>query len=81
MASDNSVTITKDPKSTVNISGNGKYVTGVEEWGGKKRGAFYLNYTVNDPSTNKSYSVLDTLVIRDNAVAVETYIPNILPQK
>ena len=81
VASDNSVTITKDPKSTTNISGTGKYVTGVEEWGGKKRGAFYLNYTVSDPTTSKSYSVKDTLVIRDNAVAVETYIPNILPKK
>ena len=81
VASDNSVTITKDPKSTTNISGTGKYVTGVEEWGGKKRGAFYLNYTVSDPTTNKSYSVKDTLVIRDNAVAVETFIPTILPKK
>ncbi|MFZ4724247.1 MAG: DUF5627 domain-containing protein [Paludibacter sp.] len=79
--SDNNVTITKDPKSTTNISGTGKYVTDIEEWGGKKRGAFYLNYTVSDPNTNKSYSVKDTLVIRDNAVAVETYIPTILPKK
>jgi len=75
VVADNSVTITKDPTSTTNVSGSGRFVSGVEEWGGKKRDAFYLNYTISDPSTSKSYAVIDTLVIRDNAVAVETFAP------
>lgn len=76
--SDNSVVIKKDPKSESEISGTGKYVTGVEEWGGKKRNAFYLNYTVINPANNRSYIVNDTLLIRDNAVAVETFSPIIM---
>lgn len=76
--SDNSVTITKDPKSESEVSGSGKFVTGVEEWGGKKRNAFYLNYTVINPVNNRSYIVNDTLLIRDNAVAVETLTPIII---
>lgn len=79
VASDNSVTISKDPSSTTSVSGTGQFTVGIEEWGGKKRNAFYLSYTVSDPSTNKTYAVKDTLVIRDNAVAVETYSPVIIP--
>ncbi|MEI8204017.1 MAG: DUF1735 domain-containing protein [Bacteroidota bacterium] len=78
VAADNTVTIIKEPTSTTNISGTGKYVVGLEQWGGKQRNAFYLNYTVTDPATSKTYSVKDTLVIRDNAVAVETFTPVIL---
>ena len=69
------VTISKDPTSTINVTGTGKYVSGIEEWGGKKRNAFYLDYTVTDPATSKVYAVKDTLVIRDNAVMVEVFAP------
>lgn len=78
VSSDNTVLITKDPTSTSDISGTGKFVSGVEEWGGKKRIAFYLVYTVKDLVKNKTYAVKDTLVIRDNAVAVETFTPIII---
>jgi len=78
VSSNNSVTISKDPTSTTNIVGTGKYVVGLEQWGGKKRNAFYLDYTVTNPADSKTYSVKDTLVIRDNAVAVEEFSPIIL---
>ncbi|MFZ4581373.1 MAG: DUF5627 domain-containing protein [Paludibacter sp.] len=81
IATDNNVTISKDPTSTSDVVGTGKFVSGVEEWGGKKRDAFYLNYTVTNPSTSKTYAVTDTLVIRDNAVMVETFAPIIIPKK
>lgn len=76
--SDNSIVISKDPTSTSDISGTGKYISGVEEWGGKKRDAFYMSYTVKNLTNSKTYDVLDTLVIRDNAVAVETFSPIII---
>jgi len=72
------VIISTDPTSTTNVTGTGKYVVGFEQWGGKKRDAFYLDYTVSDPTNNKVYTVKDTLVIRDNAVSVEEFIPVIL---
>ena len=75
---DNSVEITKNTSSLSNITGTGKYVTGLEKWGGKNREAFYLDYNVTDPITNKVYAVKDTLVFRDNAVAVAELIPVIL---
>jgi hypothetical protein len=74
------VKISKDPSSPTNITGTGKYVLGLEQWGGKKRDAFYLDYTISNPATNKVYSVKDTLVIRDNAVAFEEISPIILPK-
>ncbi|MEI6753259.1 MAG: DUF5627 domain-containing protein [Paludibacter sp.] len=73
--SDNSIVISKDPTSTNDISGSGKFVTGVEEWGGKKRNALYMSYSVKNLANNKTYDVKDTLVIRDNGVAVETFTP------
>lgn len=73
------VTISKDPTSPSNVTGYGKFVSGIEEWGGKKRIAFYLNYNVTNPLDNTVYSVKDTLVFRDNAVALETFTPIILP--
>ena len=75
--SDN-VIITKDPTSTANVIGTGKFVKGIEEWGGKKRDAFYLNYSVTNPISNKVYQVKDTLVFRDNAISVEEFAPIIL---
>lgn len=76
-----SVKISKDSSSPTDIVGTGKYVTGIEQWGGKKRDAFYLDFTVSDPLTQKVYSVKDTLVIRDNAIALEEFTPIILPKR
>lgn len=75
---DNTVEISKNSSSVSDISGTGRFVSGIEKWGGKNRDAFYLNYSVTDPVTSKIYSVRDTLVFRDNAVAVEELLPVIL---
>lgn len=65
----------ESPTSAVQVTGTGSFSTDIEEWGGKKRMAFYLNYQVTNSATSKSYNVKDTLVIRDNAVAVNTFVP------
>jgi hypothetical protein len=73
---DNAVTIqSESPTSAVQVTGTGSFSTDKEEWGGKKRMAFYLNYQVTNSATTMSYSVKDTLVFRDNAVAVSTFAP------
>lgn len=73
---DNTISITNNPTSTTStISGTGRYTTDIEEWGGKKRAAFYLNYNVTNTSNGAVYQVKDTLVFRDNAVAVEEFTP------
>ena len=63
------------PASSVQVTGTGSFSTDKEQWGGKKRMAFYLNYQVTNSATSKSYNVKDTLVIRDNAVTVNTIAP------
>jgi len=72
---DNTVRITTDEGSENAISGNGKFVKDTEEWGGKKRIAFYLDYKVK--SADKTYAVKDTLVFRDNDVAFEEFTPTV----
>lgn len=72
---DNSIVIETNPLSAVDIEGTGKYVEGKEEWGGKKRIALYLDYNVKNRTDSKIYTVKDTLVFRDNGVAIEEYSP------
>jgi len=72
---DNTVKITTDEGSENTISGNGKFVKDIEEWGGKKRIAFYLDYKLK--SADKTYAVKDTLVFRDNDVAFEEFKPTV----
>jgi len=60
------------------INGTGKFVTDGDEWGGKKRDVLYLSYSITEtvlPSTVRIHTVNDTLVIRDRAVALETFVP------
>ena len=57
------------------ITGTGKFAGNAEEFGGKKRDAIYLSYTVDDDTYH--YSANDTLVMRDRAVVMEVYTPTI----
>ena len=72
---DNTVKITADKGSDNAVSGNGRFVKDTEEWGGKKRIAFYLDYKVK--AAGKTYAVKDTLVFRDNDVAFEEFTPTV----
>lgn len=68
-------------------SGSGKFVSKGEKnsWGNKDRDALYLNYTVNitykpatpanSPNRTMNVATKDTLVMRDRAVALETFNP------
>lgn len=69
-------TITNTPASAFVISGSGKFSKSSEEWGGKKRNAIYLNYTINVSGT--THAVNDTLVIRDRAVVFESFVPVVI---
>lgn len=57
------------------IKGTGKYVSNAKEFGGKKRNAIYLSYTVDNDTYH--YSATDTLVMRDRDVVMEVYTPTI----
>lgn len=54
-------------------SGNGKLVKDADEWGGQKRDAIHLNYTVNDGT--HIHTCTDTLVFRDKDVRFEEFLP------
>lgn len=56
-------------------SGSGKFVKRGEKnsWGSKDRDAIYLNYNIT--FTDMQVSATDTLVLRDRAVAMETFTP------
>jgi hypothetical protein len=61
--------------ANVTASGNGKFVKRGEKnsWGSKDRDALYLNYQV--ALTGMQVAATDTLVMRDRAVAMETFTP------
>lgn len=59
----------------ITVTGNGKFVKRGEKnsWGSKDRDALYLNYQIN--LTGMQVVTTDTLVLRDRAVAMETFSP------
>ena len=63
--------------SGVSASGTGKFVSRGEKnsWGNKDRDALYLDYSVNVPAQNMLVASKDTLVMRDRALSLETFIP------
>jgi hypothetical protein len=72
-ANDGTCTITQAAGSTFTITGNGKFATGADTWGDKKRDAIYISYQLT--SGSNTYSATDTLVIRDRAVKMQLYKP------
>jgi hypothetical protein len=75
-ANDGSCTITQAVGSTFTITGSGKFTSGADEWGNKKRDAIHLKYQLT--SGTNTYSATDTLVIRDRAVKMQIYKPVVL---
>lgn len=63
--------------SGVTASGTGKFVKKGEKnsWGNQDRDALYLDYTVDLSSQNMHVVTKDTLVMRDRAIALETFSP------
>lgn len=61
--------------NNITASGNGSFVKKGEKnsWGSKDRDAIYLNYQVN--MAGLQVASTDTLVLRDRAVAMETFTP------
>lgn len=61
--------------ANVTATGSGKFVKRGEKnsWGSKDRDALYLNYQVG--LTGMQVAATDTLVLRDRAVAMETFTP------
>ena len=72
-ANDGSCTINQALGSTFTITGSGKFTSGADEWGNKKRDAIHINYQLT--SGVNTYSATDTLVIRDRAVKMQLYQP------
>lgn len=61
----------------ITASGSGKFVSKGEKnsWGAKDRDALYLDYTVNLAAHSMAAASKDTLVMRDRALAIETFVP------
>jgi hypothetical protein len=61
--------------ANITATGSGSFVKRGEKnsWGSKDRDAIYLNYQVN--MTGMQVATTDTLVLRDRAVAMETFTP------
>ena len=72
-SADGSCTITQAAGSTFPITGTGKFTTGADTWGDKKRDAIHIKYQLT--SGVNTYSATDTLVIRDRAVKMQVYKP------
>ena len=63
--------------SPYTITGTGKYTIGTEEFGGQKRDAINITYTISDG--NYTYTATDVLVYRNRNVNFETYNLTIIP--
>jgi hypothetical protein len=72
-AADGTCTITQATGSAFTITGTGKFTTGADTWGDKKRDAIHIKYQLT--SGVNTYSATDTLVIRDRAVKMQVYKP------
>lgn len=70
-------TIAQTAASAYPITGTGKYVKGIEEWGGNKQQAFYLNYQITQGAN--THQINDTLVFRDKNVKFEEFTMVVLP--
>ena len=62
---------TKYPSAV--ITGTGKFSKGTEKWAEIARDAIYLDYQID--VAGQIHNVKDTLVFRDKAVKMETYVP------
>lgn len=78
VGADNSLSLSAMPGSEVELNGNGRFVPDTEEWGGKKRYAFYLDYQALNRADGQTYAVKDTLVFWHNGVKFEEYGPIIV---
>ena len=61
--------------SPYTISGTGRYAIDAEEFGGKKRDAIYLTYSISNGTY--TYTATDVLVFRDKGIVLETFTPTI----
>ena len=68
-------TIEQTAGSSLTVSGTGRYAIDAEEYGGKKRDAIYLTYTINNGT--HTYTATDVLVFRDKGINLQTYTPTI----
>lgn len=68
----------KSDSENYTITGNGKFVVDGDKksWGNEDRDVIYLDYTVELPDL-ATYHTLDTLVVRDRGVVMETFAPEL----
>jgi hypothetical protein len=68
-------TVAEEAGEPYTVTGTGKYLPEGGYFGGKRRDAIYLDYTVT--TDNESYHATDTLLLRDKDVDMELYTPSI----
>jgi hypothetical protein len=69
-------TIAQAAGSDYPVSGSGKFTNDADEWGNKKRDAIHITYQLI--SGANTLTATDTIVIRDRAVIMETYTPDVI---
>jgi hypothetical protein len=72
----NNCTITAAPGVNYTVSGTGEFKSKAYSWGNKDRDGIVLNFTLTNGI--HTYQASDILVIRDRAVVMETYSPELI---
>jgi hypothetical protein len=71
----NNCTIQHPDTASYAATGSGRYVKEADMWGGIKRDALYLQYTVDFNGLVHAFT--DTLVLRDRGIKFETFVPSV----
>ncbi len=69
----NNCSLSNPESATYTVTGNGKYITDGDMFGGQKRDVLHLNYTIDFGTTTHTFT--DTLVLRDRGIKFETFNP------
>lgn len=74
-ADDETCSITSTDDSDFPVTGTGRFVDDGDEWGEKKRDAIHISYQFT--ANGDTYTATDTLVVRDRAVKMQLYTPEV----
>lgn len=74
-ADDETCSIASTDDSAYPVTGSGRFIDDGDEWGNKKRDAIHITYQFT--ANGDTYSATDTLVIRDRAIKMQLYTPEV----
>lgn len=74
-ADDETCEITAAKGSAFPVTGSGRFLNDGDEWGDEKRDAIHISYQFTDGG--ETYTATDTLVIRDRAIKLQLFTPEL----